>query len=742
MDGMPGGRQGDPPGVVTTEVRVLEGPNLYFTRPAVKVVLALPAYQLLESRAVLDLARRLGLRAARPGRPGTAARQRFVMRLVAHLVRRIAEAAGVRRLAVRVRAGADLATVVTAVPWRRRARALALAEAMAPTLAALLSPTLDVEAVLTGAARTVAEATGGAPAAVVTPHVPVVVVTGTNGKTTTTRLTAHMAMTAGLVTAWSSTDGVAVMGRLVTSGDYSGPAGGREVLATPGLQLGVLETARGGMLLKGMGVSAADVVVVTNVSADHLGLHGIETLDQLAEVKAIPTLVTRPGGWTVLNADDPRVWAMRLRTTGRVWATSLDPDSPALREALAAGGRGATVLGGEIVVLLPGRDPDRLVAVVDVPMTLAGLSSINVANVLGATAAGLAVGLPRAAVVEALRTFAPDPVLNAGRFNTYSVPLPGGGSATVVVDMAHNEAGLEALLEVCRGLTNPGGRVHLGLGGTGDRPDGAIEGLGRIAGRLADHVVLAHKLRYLRGRTLEDIDGLLRAGLSASGVGHVLAFETEIEALGHLLGACLPGDVVGLMCHAQRREVAAYLQERGGTVDEPGTIRRKVLAHHGRHEADAQIAAIHSEPDPTRRVALAESLSRSRPADPRLRFELAVALDGAGQVRSALAAYHEALDGGLREPHRHRAQLQGAAAYLALGQHDIALDLVEEALAANPHSSAAAAWRAVALLAGGHAAEAVADLLDALLDHATDEDATAYRPVLREQAARVRASGG
>ena len=168
---------------------------------------------------------------------------------------------------------------------------------------------------------------GPAPS-VLTPRVPVASVTGTNGKTTTTRLMAHMCMTAGLRTAWSSTDGIVVMGETKEEGDFSGPAGARGVLETPGLEVGILETARGGMLLKGMGVTQNDVSVVTNVSADHLGLHGIDTLDQLAEVKAIVTTVTKPEGWVVLNGDDPRVWAMRHGIKAKPWAFSLDAASP------------------------------------------------------------------------------------------------------------------------------------------------------------------------------------------------------------------------------------------------------------------------------------------------------------------------------------------------------------------------------------------------------------------------------
>ncbi|HPZ67755.1 MAG TPA: tetratricopeptide repeat protein, partial [Dermatophilaceae bacterium] len=548
----------------------------------------------------------------------------------------------------------------------------------------------------------------------------------------------HMVMTAGLRTAWSSTDGVVVMGEMVQPGDYSGPGGAREVLNTPGLQLGILETARGGMLLRGMGVNQTDVTVVTNVAADHLGLNGIDTLDQLAEVKAIPTLIVKPDGWTVLNGDDPRVWAMRHRAKGKIWAFSLDPNAPALREAVAGGGRGITVLDGEIVVLTPGRDPDRLVKVVDVPMTLAGLSSINIANALGGTAAGLGLGLTRAAVVEGLRTFRPDPVLNSGRFNTYSVPLTGGGSATVVIDMAHNEAGLEALLEVCRGLTAPGGRVRLGIGGTGDRLPEANAALGEIAGRGADHVVLAHKLKYLRGMSLEQMDSLLRAGLARSGMAEVAGFLTEIEALTTLLAAAESGDAIGLMCHVQRAEVADLIAQRGGTVDDPRTIRSKVIAARGMHEAEDDIAAIWALADAGERVTAAGRLATAHPSDPRLAYEWACAIDATADRARAVSLYHRALDNGLREPHRHRAQLQAAAAYRDLGHPEIALELLEAVAATHPGSSVAAALRALVLVDTGDAAEAVADLVDALMEHATDEDAAAYRAVLHHAAAQLR----
>src|SRR5204862_3643692 len=164
-------------------------------------------------------------------------------------------------------------------------------------------------------------------------------------------------------------------GRLMEAGDYSGPSGAARVLDDPDVQLAVTETARGGILLRGLGVSHNDVSVVTNVTADHLGLQGIDTVDQLAEVKSVVARMTRKTGWSVLNADDPRVFAMRLTTPARPWVFSRDPDSPALREVLGGHGRATTIIDGWITVL-EGRRADALVEVVDVPMTLSGLSRV------------------------------------------------------------------------------------------------------------------------------------------------------------------------------------------------------------------------------------------------------------------------------------------------------------------------------------------------------------------------------
>lgn len=523
------------------ELRVLEGPNLYFPRAAIKLTVDVSGW-------LSD--------------PPDAFAQPALMRRLARLVRGLARRAGTNRLAVRVRPTGEPQVFVLAYPWRHRDRALALGTAV---VAVLDGADLDV------AADEVAATAPGAGPTTIRPTVPVVAVTGTNGKTTTSRMIAHIARTGGHFVGWSNTDGIYVDGVLVEAGDYSGPSGAGRVLAHEGVDFAVTETARGGILLKGIGVAWNDVSVVTNVTADHLGLHGIDTVDQLAEVKSVVPRITRKSGWAVLNADDPRVLAMRQITRARPWLFTRDPDSPAIRDVLTDGGRATTVIDGWIVVRDTGVDP--LVEVVDVPMTLAGLSHFNVENALAAASASLAAGIDREYVVDGLRTFLPDAEHNPGRMNVFTLD-----GRTVVVDLAHNEASLAALVEVMGGLCAPGGRLLLGLGAVGDRTDDLLEMLGEIGARDSDEMVIGHKERYLRGRSTTELEALFRAGAARVGVQDVPAFGTELAALQELVQRSCPGDVIGLMCHAERQLVHDWIMDHGGTADPPDVLRAKVRA--------------------------------------------------------------------------------------------------------------------------------------------------------------------
>ena len=567
------------------ELRVLEGPNLYFPRAAIKLTLDISGLAAASTGTTVRFARRIGLRNARPGEPESGFRQRFAARALVRLVRAIAHESGTARLAVRVRPTSDPHQLVVAFPWRHRGRAEALARAVVGVLDAL--PRADVEEAVGESAVAVAAAEPGPGPTTITPRVPVIAVTGTNGKTTTSRMIAHIARTSGKLVGWSNTDGIYVDGELVEAGDYSGPSGAGRILAHPEVELAVTETARGGILLKGIGLTRNDVSVVTNVTADHLGLQGIDTVDQLAEVKGVVPRITRRSGWAVLNADDPRVFAMRAVTKARPWVFSRDPDSPALREILSSGGgRATTVIDGWLSVLAANDDADPLVELVDVPMTLAGLSRFNVENALAAASAALAIGIPPDSVVEGLKTFTPDAEHNPGRMNFFTlragpagaIGTGGAGELSIVMDLAHNEAGLEALLEIMNGVRRPGARLLLGLGAVGDRQDELIDKLGEIGARDSDVVAIGHKQAYLRGRSMEEMDALLRAGAERVGVTDIDSYPDEVSVLAALVERAEPGDVIGLMCHADRAGCYAWLAEHGATADSPQTLRDKVRA--------------------------------------------------------------------------------------------------------------------------------------------------------------------
>ncbi|MDX6264815.1 MAG: cyanophycin synthetase [Kribbellaceae bacterium] len=550
------------------ELRVLDGANLYFSRAAVKLTLDLTALIDAPAPAAKAYGQALGLGATRPGRIGSGFRQRFAVRVVGHIVRRIAREAGIGRIGVRVRSETDVHRLVVAFPWAHEGRARALGAAIVEVVDAFGTEELP-ELVATVGDRVRSEPAGNAPPTL-RPKIPVVAVTGTNGKTTTSRMIAHIGRAAGLHVGWSSTDGVYFDGELVQYGDFSGPSGAGQVLSQPGVQLAVTETARGGILRRGVGVAYNDVSVVTNVTADHLGLGGIDTVDQLAEVKAVITKITRPRGWCVVNGDDPRTFAMRLDSPAKCWVFSRDPDSPSIRSVLDEGGRATTVLDGFITVLDQASDAEPLLKVVDVPMTLSGLSHYNVENALAAASAALGLGLPRAAVIEGLSTFSPSEN-NPGRMNMYSVR-----GFTVVIDLAHNEAGLEALLEIMNGVRQPGGRLLLALGSPGDRADDMVSAMGAIGARGADRVVIGHKGEYLRGRPPAELEAVFREGTSSVGVDDVPSFPTELEAAQALVREARPGDVVAVMSLQDRASLDAWLRSEGATVDNPETLKAKV----------------------------------------------------------------------------------------------------------------------------------------------------------------------
>jgi cyanophycin synthetase len=312
------------------------------------------------------------------------------------------------------------------------------------------------------------------------------------------------------------------------------------------------------------------VSVVTNVSADHLGLHGIDTLDELAEVKGAVVRITRREGWAVLNAQDPRVWAMRLRTPAQPYAFSMNPRSRGVAEALAAGGRAAVLDRGRLVLRRPRVRGRGLAAAADLPVTFAGLSRYNIANALAAAAACDALGISPELITSGLMSFAQDQAVNPGRLNLYA-----RDGVLALVDFAHNEAGLAGLLDVCSRLADSRrGRVRLALGTAGDRSDEILHRMGQLAGSRVDDLVICEKRHYLRGRTVPEMNAIFRAGAADGGYrGRVHAHRTELGSLKALLARSHRGDVVSVMSHVEREEIFAWLAKAGYRPLSPHRLR-------------------------------------------------------------------------------------------------------------------------------------------------------------------------
>lgn len=557
------------------ELRVLTGPNLYFTRPAVKLTLDAAGMLGAEPSAVVGWQRALRVRNPTVGLPHSEARALAAADLAAAVVRRAAGSLGTRVAAV-ARPGDD-DTVVVAYPFRRRGTAEAFGLAVARAYAAITGGNIDAATAIAAIPAGLAGHEVGETVRPIRPRIPVIAVTGTNGKTTTTRLIAHLVQAGGRVPGWSSTDGIVIDGETVETGDWSGPGGAARVLEDPRVQVAVTETARGGILLRGVGTAVNDVSVVTNISPDHLGLLGVHTVEQLAEVKSVIARITKPGGWTVLNADDPLVRAMRSVSRARPWYYSPDPGNPFLDEALNAGGRAITVVDGGIVILGRGLDPTAVLDVAQIPLTLAGASRVNVANALAATAAALAIGVPLDAVRAGLAGFAGGAEQNVGRLNVYRV-----GTTAVLLDLAHNEASLASLLEVADALRLPGGELAVVLGTAGDRTDEAIHAMGAMAAEQADRLVVAHRTKYQRGREPGEMERIWRAGAAEAGVVQVDETVDEVNGLLHLLDQTstpLPaGSAVAVCALEQRERMVELINARGGREMTPDQVSERVAA--------------------------------------------------------------------------------------------------------------------------------------------------------------------
>jgi len=370
-------------------------------------------------------------------------------------------------------------------------------------------------------------------------RIPIIAVTGTNGKTTTTRLIAQMARQGGFFTGLTTTDGIYLNEDLIYKGDCSGPASAQAVLKDPAVELAVLECARGGILRSGLGFDGADVAVITNIAEDHLGLNGIYTLDQMARVKCVVAASVRKSGFIILNADDDRVYAMRESVAGQVALFSLYPDNIRIRRHCEAGGLAAIFDEGYIMI----RKGNQLLpveAVENVPLTHGGAARFNIANVLAATLAAYVSNISMPAIRCILRRFRNSTEDTPGRMNRFDID-----ECSVLVDYAHNAHGLTALGEYVRAV-NARRRIGV-ITGVGDRRNEDIIAMGATAAKFFDEIVIRCD-ENLRGRTEFEISSLLRSGVHSTNPQLKVSYcPDELLAVDCALGKAEPGDLVVIL---------------------------------------------------------------------------------------------------------------------------------------------------------------------------------------------------
>ena len=389
--------------------------------------------------------------------------------------------------------------------------------------------------------------------------VPIALVTGSNGKTTVVRLLAAMATEAGRVAGTTTTDGVALQGRFLEESDFSGPSGARKLLRQPEVETAVLETARGGLLRRGLAVEHAQASVVTNIAADHLGEFGVQTLAELAETKLLVARAVGAGGRVVLNADDPVLAKAGARVAAQLAWFTLDPANPLVRTHVDGGGTAAVLDGSSLVLIERGRRT-ILVSADSMPMTLGGAARYNVANALAGAAAAGALGIDHGAIRLALERFGRSPADNPGRANVIEL-----GGAHLFLDYVHNPHGMAALATALERF--PARRRLVLLGQAGDRDDTSIRELARGALALRpDRVVLKEMEAYLRGRSPGEVSRLMTAALTDAGYPReaITAAPTELDAVRAALAWAGPGDLLVLGIHQDRRAVMTFLESLRG----------------------------------------------------------------------------------------------------------------------------------------------------------------------------------
>ena len=372
-----------------------------------------------------------------------------------------------------------------------------------------------------------------------TGRIPIVAITGTNGKTTTSRLIAHMAKLKGFRVGYTTSDGVYIQNRLLMKGDCTGPASAEFVLRDPTVNFAVLECARGGLLRAGLGFSNCDVAIVTNVAADHLGLKGIHTVEQLAKVKGVLPETVLPDGYAVLNAEDDLVYEMRRNLTCNLALFSMDEDNPRIKALQRKGGITAVYENG-YVTLCRGAWKMRIMRAEEIPLTYGGKADFMIQNVLAAVIAANVRGISIEDMKAGLETFIPSPSQTPGRLNLFEFE-----NFKILLDYAHNPAGMRALKKFTDKLECT---VKVGIiAGIGDRRVEDNNEMGGIAADMFDEVIIRQDKR-LRGKTEEELIKMLKDGIIKKDPNKkITIIPSERDAIIHAVTNAIKGSLI-ILC--------------------------------------------------------------------------------------------------------------------------------------------------------------------------------------------------
>ena len=395
-------------------------------------------------------------------------------------------------------------------------------------------------------------------------RIPIFSITGTNGKTTTTRLIAHILKGTGRTVGFTTTDGTYIQNQQIVRGDNTGPVSAQLVLKDPTVDVAVLETARGGIIRSGLGFDHCDIGVVLNVAADHLGMKDVNTLEDLARVKSVVPRAVSKSGFAVLNAEDPLVYKMKELVDGKVVCFSMDENNPTIKRR-AERGRVSCVYENGYVTILKGKWKGRVEKATNIPLTYGGRAEFMVQNVLAATLACFVHGVSIEDIRVGLTTFNAGTAQTPGRLNFTEV-----GHVTVLMDYAHNPAGFQGLTKFISRLPNKYRTVVMNV--PGDRRDEDIREMGEIAGNNFDRIVIRAG-NYLRGREAVDIAALIQEGIARSeGEPQVRVIPDSRDAIHHAIKNGRKGELVVTLADVVPDDIG-YVQE----------IRDRILEEQSEH---------------------------------------------------------------------------------------------------------------------------------------------------------------